>query len=86
MEPTTWQTDQMPDRHRDPSVTVRPSQQSKDAAEAALAEHGWKLREALLAAVSWILANPAAALAQLAPFRPAPKPTGRPKKPPGQPT
>lgn len=80
MEPTTWQTDQVPDRHRDPSVTVRPSQQTKGAAEAALAEHGWTLREALLAAVSWILNDTAAALAQLARFRPEPKKTGRPPK------
>lgn len=80
MEATTCETLQVPDRHRDPTVTARPTQEVKDAATTALGEQGWTVGEALVATLSWILSDPASAVSQLAPFRPPPKRTGRPPK------
>jgi hypothetical protein len=80
VEATTWQTDQVPDRHRDPTVTARPSQEVKDAVTDSLAEHGWTVAEAVIAALAWIVSDPAKALAQLSPHRPPPKKPGRPRK------
>lgn len=80
MEATTWQTDPMSDRHRDPGVTARPPQEVKDAATNALAAQGWTVSDAVIAALAWIISDPASALAQLSPHRPPPKKTGRPRK------
>ena len=80
MEATTCQTDQMPDRHRDPTVTARPTQAVKDAVGETLEARGWTVAEAVIAALSWILNDPDRAVAQLAPFRPPPKKSGRPPK------
>ena len=68
------------DRHRDPTVTVRPTGQVKDAATEALSQRGWTVGEALHAALLWILSDPAAALSELGRFRPPPKKSGRPPK------
>ncbi|MEU7617702.1 hypothetical protein AB0M91_28725 [Micromonospora rifamycinica] len=70
----------MPDRHRDPTVTARPSQEVKGAVTDSLAAHGWTVAEAVIAALAWIVADPAKALTHLTAHRPPPKKTGRPKK------
>ncbi|MFF0378642.1 hypothetical protein [Actinoplanes missouriensis] len=67
----------MPDRHRDPTVSVRPSQGDKDAAVEALGARGWTLGDALHAALLWLLDDPRR-LAELERFRPPPKAKGRP--------
>jgi hypothetical protein len=74
----------MPDRHRDPTVTARPPQEVKDAAGETLEARGWTVAEAVIAALSWILSDPDRAIKQLAPHRPPPKKTGRPRKNPDQ--
>jgi hypothetical protein len=76
---STWQTDQVPDRHRDPTVTVRPTQTVKDTADEQLRERGWTVGDALHAALLWLLDDPQR-LSELERFRPAPKPQGRPPK------
>ncbi len=76
---STCQTDHVADRHRDPTVSVRPTEQVKADAEKALGERGWTLGEALHAALLWLLADPRR-LKQLERYRPAPKAKGRPPK------
>jgi len=76
VEATTWQTDQMPDRHRDPTVTIRPTADIKTQAAAVLNTHGWSI----LAALHQLLANPDRRIVDVEPYRPPPKPIGRPRK------
>ncbi len=76
---STCQTGEVPDRHRNPTVSVRPTEQVKADAEAAFREHGWTLGDALHAALLWLLDDPRR-LKQLERYRPAPKTKGRPPK------
>lgn len=80
MEATTWQADQVPDRHRDPTVTVRPSKQVKTQASAVLGEHNLTIQAYLLACLAELLADPERRLREIGPYVPPPKPTGRPPK------
>lgn len=76
---STCQTDQVPDRHRNPTVSVRPEPEVKRDAETKLAEHGWTVGDALHAALLWLLDDPQR-LAELERFRPSPRSKGRPPK------
>ncbi|WP_045740781.1 hypothetical protein [Actinoplanes rectilineatus] len=67
----------MPDRHRDPTVSVRPTADDKQAAAEALGEWGWTIGDALHAALLWLLDDPRR-LAELERFRPPAKTKGRP--------
>lgn len=80
MEATTWQTDQVPDRHRDPTVTVRPTEDVKNTASAVLGAHGWTIQAYLLACMSELLADPRRRIAEVEPYKPEPKQFGRPPK------
>jgi len=76
---STCQTGEVPDRHRDPTVSVRPSREVKDAAVDEFAKRGWTVGDALHAALLRLLDDPER-LTELEPFRPAPKAKGRPPK------
>lgn len=77
---STCQTDQVPDRHRRPTITGRPDQADKEAAETILKANGWSVDAFVVAAVLWCLDNPEAALRTLEPFKPEDQPRGRPPK------
>ena len=79
MEPT-WETDQVPDRHRDPTVTTRPTKQVKEQAEAVLDKHNLTIQAYLLACIAELLADPERRVREVQPYVPPPKPIGRPPK------
>jgi hypothetical protein len=85
VEATTCHTDQVPDRHRDPTVTVRPTEQTKDAVIQLLAEHGLTLQVFVLACLAELLAEPERRLREVGPYVPEPKKKGRPPKPEAEP-
>ena len=82
MEATTWHTDQVADRHRDPTVTVRPTEEEKTSAAELLHADGWTVQAFLLACLRGFLANPKKWLKAAEPYRPPEKPIGRPRKQP----
>lgn len=75
----------MPSQH-DPDetgLTVRVPPVDKEAALAVLKREQWDMRAAVVALLNWLADDPRAALAALAPYRPAPKPPagrGRPRR------
>jgi predicted GIY-YIG superfamily endonuclease len=67
-------------RHRDPTVTARPTQQVKDQAAEILGASGITIQAYLLACLNELLAEPERRLREIAPYVPPPKQTGRPPK------
>lgn len=80
MEATTWQTDQVADRHRDPAVTVRPTDAEKAGAAQVLRAKGWSIQGFLLACVRGLLHDPRRWIALAEPHWRPDKPKGRPRK------
>jgi hypothetical protein len=80
VEATTWQTDQVTDRHRDPNVTVRPTEAEKTSAGELLAKKGWSIQGFLLACVRGLLHDPRRWIAMAEPYWRPDKPKGRPRK------
>lgn len=80
MEATTCETLQVPDRHRDPTVTVRPAQQVKDDVTAVLDRANLTIQAYLLACLGELLADPDRRVREVKPYVPPPKKTGRPPK------
>lgn len=80
----TWQSDAVPDRHRDPTVTVRPTADAKADAEEVLGRHGWTMQEYLLACIGELLTKPATRVRAVERWRPEKKPIGRPRKTRGE--
>lgn len=80
VEATTCETDQVADRHRDPNVTVRPTEAEKTGAAEVLRAEGWTIQSFLLACLRGFLDNPKRWLRAAEPYRPPEKPIGRPRK------
>jgi hypothetical protein len=70
----------MSNQHRDRPLSVRPPNESRIAAQAALTEYSWEMTEYITAALDAVATDPAATLAHLEPYRPPAKPRGRPRK------
>jgi hypothetical protein len=62
------------------AVSVRTTAEIRDAAKEALEAADWTIVDFVVAALRAVAAKPAQVLRMLAPYRPEPKPAGRPRK------
>jgi hypothetical protein len=70
----------MSSQHAGVSLTVRPDRQVKEGADAALAARGREMQAFVVACLVALAADPDGFLAALAPYWPAPKLLGRPRR------
>lgn len=70
----------MSNRHRDRALTVRPAEDIRAPAQAALAVRGREIGAFVAACLAALAADPDRFLAHLAPHWPAPRPKGRPRR------